>query len=189
MKMKITQIAAALALGLAATGASAATATKNFNVKITITGTCDSAVFTGATVSDVSFGSNPSATGAVNLTATNGSTNTLSVACTKGTTVTVGLKPAGATAGASTGAGNMSNGTDLIPYQLTQPTAGGSPVAYTSAYVTDWGDIAGTNTISVVGQGMTNAIKLPVNAKITTANSLDVSAGNYTEAVTATLTY
>ena len=80
----------------------------------------------------------------------------------------------------------MGNGTDTIAYQLTQPT--GAPLA--PAYATPWGDIAGTNTLAVTGNGLasTDAVNVPVNATIA-ANSLNVSAGNYTEVVTATLTY
>ena len=49
---------------------------------------------------------------------------------------------------------------------------------------------AGTNTLAVTGNGLAaaDAVNVPVNATIA-ANSLNVSAGNYTEVVTATLTY
>ena len=80
----------------------------------------------------------------------------------------------------------MGNGTDTIAYQLTRPT--GAPLA--PAYATPWGDIVGTNTLAVTGNGLaaSDAVNVPVNATIA-ANSLNVSAGNYTEVVTATLTY
>ena len=188
--MKFTQIATAIALGLAlSAGAQAATATNTFNVKIIITGTCDAAVFSNAAnASDIDFGTTPSATAAAARTANNSLTGNLTVQCTKGTAVTVGLKPTSATAGASTGLGSMGNGTDTIAYQLKQPTFTTPTYAAGTSASSPWGDIIGTNTVSVIGQGMTVGIKLPVAATIP-ANALDVSAGNYTEAVLATLTY
>lgn len=188
--MKFTQIATAIALGLAlSTAAQAATATNTFNVKIAITGTCDASVFTSAVnTSDIDFGTTPSAATSAAITQNNSATGNLTVQCTKGTAVTVGLKPAGATAGSSTGLGSMSNGTDTIAYQLKQPTFNTPTYVAGTSASSPWGDIIGTNTVSVVGQGMTVGIKLPVAATIP-ANALNVSAGSYSEAVLATLTY
>lgn len=186
--MKFTQLAAAAALALAVSAANAATETKNFNVKITITATCTAAVFSGATVDDIDFGSVASNPSNPILTANNGTTNNLLVQCTNGSVFNVGLKPASATAGASTGLGSMVNGANTIAYQLKKPTfAAGTYTAGTSASA-NWGDQAGTTELPVTGQGLTTSIKLPVAAVIA-ANTLNVPAGVYTEVVTATLTY
>ena len=194
--MKFTQIATAIALGLAlSTAAQAATQTSTFNVKIQITGTCAANSFPNAALpagSDLTFATQPSATGAVSLLATNDAAapaDSLTVKCTKGTAVTVALQPATVgIAGVGSMAGTGSN-TDTIAYQLIQPTASGSPVAYTVGAIggTAWG--SGINALSVTGQGMTVGIKLPVTATITAANALDVAADSYNEVVTATLTY
>ena len=184
--MKFSKLAAAITLGLAFSAAHAATATNTFNVKITITGTCDAVAYAANATSDVDFGTQTAAATSAALQATNNAGTRLAVRCSKNLPVTLGLTPASATAGASTGAGSMSNGTDTIAYQLTQPT--GAPLA--PAYATPWGDIVGTNTLAVTGNGLAaaDAVNVPVNATIA-ANSLNVSAGNYTEVVTATLTY
>ena len=195
--MKFTQIATAIALGLALTSAAqAATQTSSFKVKIQITGTCAANSFPNAALpagSDLTFVTQPSATGAVSLLATNdaaAAADSLTVKCTKGTAVTVALQPATVgTAGVGSMSGVVVGNTDTIAYQLIQPTASGSPVAYTVGAIggTAWG--SGTNALSVTGQGMTVGIKLPVAASITAANALDVQADNYSELVTATLTY
>ena len=188
--MKFTQIATAIALGLAlSTAAQAAgTATDTFNVKITITGTCDAAAFTANATGDVDFGSHVADAASAALTANNTGT-ALAVLCSKNLPVTVGLTPSNAN---TTGAGVMSNGTDTIAYQLTQPT-GGPAGPFTAAYATVWGADAlgaGVNSLAVTGNGLAagNAVLIPVGATVA-ANSLNVSAGNYTDAVTATLTY
>ena len=193
--MKFTQIATAIALGLAlSTAAQAATQVSQFNVKITITGTCAANSFPNAALgaaSDLDFNSQASATGAVNLLrSTPAAAAHLTVQCTKGTAVTVGLVPANSsTSGAGTMTGAILGNTDTIAYQLIQPTASGSPAVYAAGVAggTAWG--SGTNALSVVGQGMTVGIKLPVTATITAANALDVAADSYNEVVTATLTY
>ena len=186
--MKFTKLAAAVTLALAVSAANAATETKTFNVKINITATCAANVFSGATVDDVDFGSVASNAANPVLTASNGNTNTLTVQCTNGSVFNVGLKPASATAGASTGAGSMVNGANTIAYQLKKPTfAAGAYTAGTAASA-NWGDQAGSTELGVTGQGLTTPIKLPVAAVIQ-ANTLNVPAGAYTEQVLATLTY
>lgn len=187
--MKFTKLAAAITLGLAFSAAHAASPeTKNFNVKITITGTCAANVFANATVNDIDFGSVPSANNAAEVLQDNGTTNTLTVQCTSGSSFNVGLKPASATAGASTGLGSMVSGPNTIAYQLKKPTLTGSTYAAGTAASANWGDQAGTSELAVTGQGMTTAIKLPVTAVIP-VSALNVPVGNYSEQVTATLTY
>ena len=177
--MKFTKLAAAITLALAVSAAQAATATDTFNVTLTVTGTCDGAAFTANTTSDVDFGTHTAAVTSAALQATNSTGTALSVACSKGTVATIGLTPSSAS---TTGAGSMSNGTDTIAYQLRQPTA-----AYAPAYTTNWGN-TGAGLFSVTGTGLATPIAVPVQATVA-ANSLDVSAGAYTDAVTATLTY
>ena len=186
--MKFTQIATAIALGLAlSTGAQAATATDSFNVTITINGTCDATAFAANTPADVAFVAQTAAATSAALTATNGATG-LSVRCSKCLPVTVGLTPGSAS---TDGTGTMTNTIDTIAYSLTQPT-GGPAGPFTAAYTTAWGNVtgAGANVLAVTGNGLAagDAVNLPVGATIA-ANLLNVSAGNYTDAVTATLTY
>lgn len=178
--MKFTKLAAAITLALAVSAAQAATATDNFNVKITITGTCAGAAFTSNATSDVVFTAQTAAVTTPALQATNNAGTRLAVACSKNTPFAIGLLPANAS---TTGLGAMSNGTDTIQYQLRQPT-----VAFAPAYTVNWGNTAGTNDFSASGTGLANTLNIPVQATIA-ANLLDVSAGAYTEAVTATLTY
>jgi spore coat protein U-like protein len=188
--MKFTKLAAAITLGLAFSAAHAVSPeTKNFNVKITITGTCAATEeFKNATVADIDFGSVPSANNAAEVLQNNGTTNTLTVQCTSGSSFNVGLKPASATSGASTGLGSMVSGPNTIAYQLKKPTLTGSTYAAGTAASANWGDQAGTSELAVTGQGMTTAIKLPVTAVIP-VSALNVPVGNYSEQVTATLTY
>ena len=194
--MKFTKLAAAITLGLAlSTAAHAATQTSSFNVKIKITGTCAANSFPNAalpTASDVSFGSVPSATGAVSLTANNSAAvSQLTVQCTKGTNVTVALSPSNSNASGAGVMGTLPAG-DTIAYQLVQPTPSGTPVTYAAGAIggAAWGSNP-ASILTVTGQGMAavNAIKLPVAATITTNNALDVAAGDYNDVVTATLTY
>ena len=182
--MKFTKLAAAITLALAVSAAQAATATNTFNVTLTVTGTCDGAAFTANTTSDVDFGTFPAAAASAALTATNDTGTKLAVTCSKGTVVTVGLTPSNAN---TAGAGSMSNGTDAIAYQLRQPAASAAPVVYSPAYTVNWGN-TGAGLLSVTGAGLTTPIAIPVQATVA-ANSLNVSAGVYTDAVTATLTY
>ena len=192
--MKFSKLAAAITLGLAFSAAHAATQTSQFNVKINITGTCAANTFPDAPLpaaSDVDFGSVPSAAGAPSLIASNsGATTGLTVQCSKGHSALVTLQPSNANA---SGAGVMSRvlgGTDTIPYQLVQPTPSGTPVTYTAGGIggAAWGNNP-ASTLTVIGQGMTTAIKLPVAATITTNNALDVEIGAYSDLVTATMSY
>lgn len=184
--MKFTQLAAAITLGLAMSAAQAATAGNTFNVKLTVTGTCEATAFTSNATSDVDFGTQTAAVTSSALQATNGGATTLAVRCSKGKVVTIGLTPSNAN---TLGAGSMTNGTDAIAYQLRQPAASASPVVYTPAYTVNWGN-TGAGLLSVTGKGLAlaNVINIPVQATVA-ANALDVSAGAYTDAVTATLTY
>ena len=192
--MKFTKLAAAITLGLAFSAAHAATQNSSFNVKITIDGTCAANTFSNGPVPgayDVDFLNVPAATGPVSLTANNsGAATGLTVQCSKGHSALVTLQPSNANA---SGAGVMSRvlgGTDTIPYQLVQPTPAGSPVAYTAGGIggAAWGNNP-ASTLTVIGQGMTTAIKLPVAATITTNNALDVEIGAYSDLVTATMSY
>lgn len=187
--MKFTQIATAIALGLAlSTAAQAATATDTFNVKITITGTCNATAFAANSTSDVDFGTQTASATSLLQQATNSAATKLAVRCSKNLPVSVGLTPSNSN---TAGAGSMSNGTDTIAYQLTKPTGGpGGP--FVAAYATAWGNVTGAspNVLPVTGQGLAagSAVLIPVNATIA-ATLLDVSAGSYTDAVTATLNY
>ncbi len=184
--MKFTKLAAAATLALAFSAAQAATATNTFNVKINITGTCNATAFSGITVSDVIFTAMTATATSVEQQATNNAGTKLAVSCSKNLPVTVGLLPSNANA---SGAGTMTAvlpALGTIAYQLRKPDATLAPV-YSPAYTVNWGN-AGADLLSVTGTGLANTINIPVQATIA-ANLLDVAAGAYTDAVTATLTY
>ena len=178
--MKFSKLAAAITLGLAFSAANAAVANTTFVVKIAITGTCNVTTFTPVNAArDVDFGTQVASATNAALQATNDAATKLSVSCSKNHPVTLGLTPSNANA---TGAGSMSNGTDTIAYQLRKPTA-----AFAPAYTVNWGT-TGADAFAFQGAGLTTPTLIPVQATIA-ANTLDVSAGNYTDTVTATLTY
>jgi spore coat protein U-like protein len=102
-------------------------------------------------------------------------TTTLQVACTSGTPYNVGLN-------AGTGAGAT-----ITTRKMTGP--GGAELGYqlfsNSGHSVNWGNTVGTNTVS--GTGANGVQSLTVYGQIPAGQS--VPTGNYTDTITATLTY
>jgi spore coat protein U-like protein len=164
--VNIRSLLASLAL-LAATAYAPATlaqsASDDFDVTITITSTCS---IDAATAGNIDFLS-------VASTATNvQATGTLSVTCTNGTPYSVALGEGSNNAGGGAAGRRMEAGGVLVPYQL-----------YSDASRTVvWDDDAGV----VAGTGSGSAQPLTVYGLVPSAN---FPAGNYSDTVTATVTY
>ena len=136
-----------------------------FDVTITITSTCS---IDAPAATDVAFGSNVST--ATNIRAA----GQLNVNCTPGTDYQIALDEGANAAGAGITARAMSDGTNLVPYQL-----------YTDANRSDvWGNTLDNDTLSGTGNGQVQAIQ--VYGEVPSAN---FPAGTYTDTVTATVTY
>lgn len=145
--------------------AHAASDSTSFAVKLTVTSTCD---ISSVPATDIDFSSHSS-------TATNvDSTGTLTVNCTNGTPYTIGLNDgAHENNGSRHMAGQDAQNTGVyVPYQLY--TDSGRSVA--------WNDTS--NTYGGTGTGAEQA--LTVYARVAAMN---VSAGDYLDTVTATITY
>jgi len=160
--------AAAVALVFAAFSApaSAATATANLSVSATVTNNC--------TISTAAL-----AFGSYDPVVANASTNldgtgTVSVACTKGTSATVGLglgsNASGSTRRMSDGGGNF------LTYELYQD----------SGHVTIWGN-SGAGLLSPAAAPSKATRNFTVYGQV--ASNQDVTAGSYSDTVVATVNF
>jgi spore coat protein U-like protein len=164
---KSTLIATALVVAGFAGNANAANLTDTFEVKIKILETCSV-----LTASDIDFGSTiPTAGGQIDRT------GTINVQCTNGTDYTLALNGGG---GSDTAARRMVGpGASTIGYQLFQDT-GRSSV---------WGTVADGEQVDGVGNGLGTTYQ---NSHTVYARAFLVGnepAGDYTDTVTATLTF
>ena len=158
-------VASAIALGFVLSANAAGTDTVDFKVKITITETCK---FTGTKASDVNFGSYDRSIDA------NDASGSLFVTCTKGTPYKIGLNSGRNAVGTQRKMKHLTL-TDVIAYNL-----------YTdSNRTTAWGDLA---TAPLTGTGTGTEVTLPVYGRVPTG-STNVSAGDYEDVVTATVSY
>lgn len=156
---------AMLAAGCAVLPAAAQSASTTFEVRITITSVC---TIDTPDATDIDFGSNASS--ATNIDAA----GQLNVVCTPGTPYDIGLDAGQNAGGGGISARAMSNGAELVPYQLYSD-AGRSAI---------WGDTIDTDTVAGVGTGAVQPV--PVYGRVPGAN---VPAGDYLDVVTATITY
>lgn len=158
--MKRTLLAAAL-LAMAAP-AFAVTATDTFDVKLKVTAACT------ITATDLDFGTHAS-----NATANADATSTITVKCTKGTNYDVSLN-AGTSAGATVTTRKMTGvaNPDTVAYTLSNIASGGA----------NWG--ASTVTGTGTGADQTHTVYGRVLAA-----DLNVTADDYLDVVTATVTY
>jgi spore coat protein U-like protein len=156
---------AGLALLFAAT-TSAATATANLGVSATVTNNCT------ISTTALAFGSyDPVAAHAA--TDLDG-TGAVSVACTKGTTATVGL---GLGSNASGSARRMSDGSgNFLTYELYQD----------SGHSTVWG-AAGAGLLSPAAAPSKTARSFTVYGRV--VSNQDVTAGSYSDTVVATVNF
>lgn len=149
---------------LAPTTSIAATKTQTFQVIATMVSDC-----TIISAPNIDFGS-------VGVTSANtDTTSVLTVACTPGTTYTVGLD-------AGTGAGSTitdrrmaSGGGGSLKYQLFRDTG----------RTQNWGVTAGTDTVGGTGTGGNNAYTIYARIPPQTAPAV----GSYASTVTVTITY
>jgi spore coat protein U domain-containing protein, fimbrial subunit CupE1/2/3/6 len=160
--------AAAVALVFTAFSApaSAATATANLSVSATVTNNCT--ISTGA----LGFGSYDPVV--ANASTNLDGTGTVSVACTKGTTATVGLglgsNASGSTRRMSDGGGNF------LTYELYQD----------SGHTTVWGN-AGAGLLSPAAAPSKATRNFTVYGQV--ASNQDVLAGSYSDTVVATVNF
>jgi spore coat protein U-like protein len=160
----VVAIAAALLGGMAAPAA-AATATANLTITATVTNNCT------ITTAPVAFGSYDPvvANAATNLD----STGTVTVACTKGATATVGLSLGSNATGATR---RLNDGVSFLTYELYQD----------AARTTVWGD-AGAGLFSTGAAPSKAPRDFTVYGQIIAAQ--DVPAGSYSDTVVATVNF
>ncbi|HUU72526.1 MAG TPA: spore coat protein U domain-containing protein [Burkholderiales bacterium] len=158
-KMKF--LAAIAGFAMLASGNVLAGNTNTLRVTAAITGTCNfSANNNTAGNTTLDFGTLDQATGG-NVVAT---TTSLQYWCTKGEVATNISAGNGANTAGCSGTRCLSNGTDLIPYSLA--------VSFNAA----------------VGSGKSTPINVDFDGGIVDADYIDVSAGNYSDLVTLTIT-
>lgn len=169
MKMKrpfFTLAGSLLLWGFTHLSQAAETDTQSFQVKLTVTSACD--IHTAA-ARDVDFGSHKSTE--TDITAEGG----LTVNCTNGTPYDIGLDN-----GSNFGDGQRKMKSaatgELVGYELFRDTARSQT----------WGSNAGENTLHATGTGANENV--PVYGKVIIAGS-NLKAGDYIDAVTATVTY
>jgi spore coat protein U-like protein len=158
--------AVAATLALSAGSAMAATKTANFNVTAAVAANC----FISAT--NLAFGNYLQEGGNIDAS------STLTVRCSSGTPYAVALSAGGS---GSTANRAMSDGTNSLRYNL-----------YTDALrTTVWG-ATGTDDVDGTGAGLgaSASQSLPVYGRLpdSAANQL-VPVGNYSDSITATITY
>jgi spore coat protein U-like protein len=148
-----------------ASAASTGSTTATFQVTATVTNMCT------VTTQTLAFG-NYNFTTASPANAANAN---ILLTCTSGDSYTVALN-AGSYTGATVNTRQMANGGNALGYQLYKD----------SGHTTVWGD--GTlSSVTVSGTGTGAQQSLPVYGVITTGQI--VPAGNYTDTITATITY
>lgn len=168
----ILAAAAVAALGFGIGSAQATSLTTTFQVQMTITSSCKALTAPG----NINLGSVVATASAV----TQNGNSTLNVYCSKNTPFTVGLATSSANGGGNAGTGFMKGTTygDLVPYSLSNVSAGGAA----------WGNTTGTgaNVVTGTGLGMATAVPLTIYAQATNAN---FSPDTYADTVTVNLTY
>jgi spore coat protein U-like protein len=165
LRAAVTAGAATIIGAYLAAPSSAATATANLGVSATVTSNCT--ISTAA----LAFG-NYDPVGA-NLAADLDSNGTVTVACTKGSTATIGL---GLGANPSGSVRRMTDGTDFLTYELYQD----------SNRTTVWGN-AGADLLSPPAAPSKAPRNFTVYGRVV-ANQ-DVAAGNYSDTVLATVNF
>ena len=163
-KHLVAPLAAGILLALAG-AAQAATKTATFNVSATVVDNC---TISAAALNLGTFD------GTNNLTAN----STITVRCSNGTDYTVDLSPGSSGSFANR---TLTNGANSLVYNLY--TAGD--------FQTIWGN--GQNTtgrVSGLGTGMGNAITHTVHGRLLASqNQGAIDAGDYSDTITATITY
>ena len=149
---------------LAVVGVRGATSSASLSVTTTVVANCT--IATGA----VAFGNYDPVV--VNATAPLDATGSVTIACTKGTTTTVGLDTGG---NAQAGARRMTDGTEFLGYEL-----------YKDTYVTPWGNTGG-GVLDTGAAPSRDPRVFTVYGRV--AASQDVQAGAFTDSVVATVNF
>jgi spore coat protein U-like protein len=164
LKSKLLAVACAVAALGAPAAAIAATATTTFQVTATVLSVCT------VSATNLAFGNYDASSGTPN-----DASSTVTTTCSNSTAYTVALN-AGTGSGATVALRRMTNGANTLNYTMFT-TAGRTTV---------WGDgTLSTVTQAATGNGAGQA--LTVFGRIPTGQY--VTAGNYTDTVTATVTY
>jgi spore coat protein U-like protein len=158
-------VGAATIIGGYVAESSAATQTANLGVSATVTNNCT--ISTGA----VAFGAYDPVV--ANAAANLDGTGTVTVACTKGSTATIGL---GLGANPSGSVRRMSGGTDFLTYELYQD----------ASRSTVWGN-SGAGLLSPAAAPSKAARNFTVYGRV--PSNQDVAAGNYNDTVLATVNF
>jgi spore coat protein U-like protein len=158
--------AAIVFAGIGSTETTAATATANLGVSATVTNNC--------TISTAAL-----AFGAYDPVVANASTNldgtgAVIVACTKGSTATIGLGLGGNASGSTRRMGDGAS--NFLTYELYQD----------SGHTTVWGD-AGAGLLSPAAAPSKAARNFTVYGRVT--SNQDVAAGSYSDTVVATVNF
>lgn len=141
----------------------AATSTTTFNVTATVAAACS------VSANDLAFG-------AFVPTGPNvDATTTFSVTCTNNTPYDIGLNE-GLAPGATVTTRQMLDGGNTLNYGLFQD----------AAYLTNWGDTVGVDTVALIGNGAAQVTTL--YGRIPGAQAT-VPAGSYSDTITVTVTY
>jgi spore coat protein U-like protein len=158
--------------GLACIGGPAVATTTNttFAVSLTITAQC--VINSAATLA---FGSH-GVLGGISGTVNNDATSTIAVQCTNSTPFNIGLD-SGATTGADTTTRKLLNtgSSATVNYKLFTE----------STHTTNWGNVAGTDTLSDTGTGA--SVNYTVYGRIPPQTT--PAPGTYADTVTVTVTY
>jgi spore coat protein U-like protein len=158
---RIQTTVAAIALAAASFGASAGQQTSTFNVTASVVPKC-----TVTSPTNMAFGTYVQESGPVT------SSTTIDVTCPNTTPYNVGLS------GLVGAVRNMSNGTDILEYNLCSD----------NTYTTLWGATIGTDTVAGTGTGVVQPISIYGRVPDNAANRL-VPAGNYQSVITVTVSY
>jgi spore coat protein U-like protein len=173
LKLSAVAVAAATSALLAAP-AHAATATANLTVQAQVSANCTISTTT------VDFGAyDPVVANASSPKTGNGA---VTIACTKGSAPTIGLGLGGNASGSTR---RMTNGTDMLSYELYFPP-NTTPNTACGALTTVWGT-SGANLFNPGAPANKNARTYNVCGSVGAGQ--DVGVGTYTDTVVATVTF
>jgi spore coat protein U-like protein len=173
----ITRVALALGMAGALAAAqtqAASTAQANLTVQVQVTANC---TISTTPVDFVSY--DPVVT---NASAAKTGSGTVAIACTKSSAPTIGLGLGGNASGSTR---RMTNGTDLLSYELYFPTTNAANAAC-GTLTTIWGT-SGANLFTPTSPTTRNSRTYNVCGSI--AGGQDVSVGAYSDTVVATVTF